>query len=151
MYPGWGKRYNSQMPEFHFYHPIEVRYGDLDPQGHLNNAKYLTFFEQARIRYFVELGLFRPGDSFLDIGVIMAEASVTFHAPVEYGTPVKVGVHTSRLGNKSMRVEQQIVHTENDEILASGYIILVAYDYHKGKTTPIPAEMRETISKFEGL
>ena len=33
------------MSEFRFYHPIEVRYGDLDPQGHLNNAKYLTYFE----------------------------------------------------------------------------------------------------------
>ncbi len=98
------------MSEFRFFHPIEVRYGDLDPQGHLNNAKYLTYFEQARIQYFVELGLFQPGDSFMDIGVIMAEAGVTFHAPVEYGMPVKVGVHISRLGNKSMRVEQNIVH-----------------------------------------
>ena len=36
------------MSEFRFYHPVEVRYGDLDPQGHLNNAKYLTFFETGR-------------------------------------------------------------------------------------------------------
>lgn len=139
------------MSEFHFYHPIEVRYGDLDPQGHLNNAKYLTYFEQARIRYFVELGLFQTGDSFLDIGVIMAEASVTFHAPVEYGTPVRVGVHTSRLGNKSMRVEQNVVHEGSGEVLASGYVILVAYDYHAGKTLPISDVMREKISEYEGL
>ncbi|NOY99067.1 MAG: acyl-CoA thioesterase, partial [Chloroflexi bacterium] len=39
------------MSDFHFYHPIVVRYGDLDPQGHLNNARYLTYFEQARIHY----------------------------------------------------------------------------------------------------
>ena len=139
------------MSEFRFYHPIEVRYGDLDPQGHLNNAKYLTYFERARIRYFVELGLFQPGDSFLDIGVIMAEASVTFHAPVEYGVPVKVGVHIPRLGNKSMRVEQNVVHAGSEDVLASGYVILVAYDYHAGKTLPIPNLMREKISEFEGL
>jgi acyl-CoA thioesterase FadM len=30
------------MPAFRYYHPIEVRYGDLDPQGHVNNARYLT-------------------------------------------------------------------------------------------------------------
>ena len=139
------------MSEFRFFHPIEVRYGDLDPQGHLNNAKYLTYFETARINYFVHLGLFTPGHSFMDIGVIMAEARVTFHAPVQYGTPVKVGVRTSRLGNKSMTVEQNIANAETDEVLASGQVILVAFDYHTNTTLPIPKEMREGISNFEGL
>ena len=139
------------MSEFRFFHPVEVRYGDLDPQGHLNNAKYLTYFETARINYFTHLGLFTPGQSFMDIGVIMAEASVTFHAPVEYGMRVEVGVHIPRLGNKSMRVEQNIVHTGSGEMLASGYVILVAFDYHTNKTVPIPDLMRETISTYEGL
>ncbi len=44
------RKYNRRMTDFRFFHPVEVRYGDLDPQGHLNNAKYLTFFEQARVR-----------------------------------------------------------------------------------------------------
>jgi len=139
------------MSEIKFFHPIEVRYGDLDPQGHLNNAKYLTFFEQARIRYFVKLGLFVPGQSFMDIGVIMAESKVTYHAAVEYGTPVKAGACTCRLGNKSMTVNQAIVHAETGEVFASGYVVLVAYDYHAQKTIPIPEEMRKAISEFEGL
>ena len=46
------------MTPYRFHHPIEVRYGDLDPQGHLNNAKYLTYFEQARVNYLIDLGLF---------------------------------------------------------------------------------------------
>jgi acyl-CoA thioester hydrolase len=139
------------MSEFHFFHPVEVRYGDLDPQGHLNNAKYLTYFETARINYFVHLGLFAPGGSFMDIGVILADARVTFHAPVEYGMPVKVGVRTSKLGNKSMTVEQNIVHAETGEVLASGQVILVAFDYHTNKSLPVPDVMREKISEFEGL
>lgn len=139
------------MPEFRFFHPIEVRYGDLDPQGHLNNAKYLTFFEAGRIQYFTHLGLFTPGQSFMDVGVIMAEACVTFHAAVEYGTPVKVGVCTSKMGNKSMTVDQNIVHVETGEVLASGYVILVAYDYHTKKSVPIPVVMRNSISEYEGL
>jgi acyl-CoA thioester hydrolase len=139
------------MTKFRFFHPIEVRYGDLDPQGHLNNAKYLTYFETARINYFTHLGLFTPGQSFMDIGVIMADVRVTFHAPVQYGMPIKVGVRISKLGNKSMTVEQNIVHAETDEALASGQVILVAFDYHTNKTLPIPKEMREVISNFEGL
>lgn len=139
------------MSEIKFFHPIEVRYGDLDAQGHLNNAKYLTYFEQARVRYFVELGLFTFGQSFMDIGMIMAEAKVTYHAPVEYGTPVKVGACTRKLGNKSMTAEQSIVHAETGEVFASGYVILVAFDYHTQTTIPIPDEMREKIIAFEGL
>ena len=139
------------MSEIKFFYPIEVRYGDLDPQGHLNNSKYLTYFEQARIRYFVELGLFEIGQSFMDVGVIMAESKVTYHAAVEYGTPVKTGVCTCRLGNKSMTVEQAIVHAETGEVFASGYVILVAFDYHTQKSIPIPEKMRTVISEFEGL
>ena len=139
------------MSDFRFFHPIEVRYGDLDPQGHVNNAKYLTYFETARINYNVHLGLFIPGQSFLEVKVIMAEASVTFLKSVEYGMPIKVGVRTSKLGNKSIRVEQAIVHAESGEELATGYVILVAFDYHNHKTIPIPDAMRKIIADFEGL
>ncbi|MFZ5819544.1 MAG: acyl-CoA thioesterase [Chloroflexota bacterium] len=139
------------MSEFRFYHPIEVRYGDLDPQGHLNNSRYLTYFEQARIQYFVELGLFTPGQSFMDIGVIMAEARVVFHAPVHFGQPVKVGVRVAKIGNKSLTVEQAILHALSGERLASGQVALVAFDYRANKTIPVPDRMREKISKFEGL
>ncbi len=139
------------MSDFRFYHPIEVRYGDLDSQGHLNNARYLTYFEQARIQYFVELGLFSPGQSFMDIGVIMAEARVTFHAPVHFGQPVKVGVRTVSLGNKSMKVEQAIFHAESGARLASGQVVLVAFDYRANKTIPIPEKMRERIAQFENI
>ena len=91
------------MSEYRFYYPIDVRYGDLDPQGHLNNAKYLTYFETGRIKYWAHLGLFKPGDSFLNIGMIMADAHVTFKSAVEYGTSVKVGVRISRLAWKEER------------------------------------------------
>jgi acyl-CoA thioester hydrolase len=139
------------MSAFRFFHPIEVRYGDLDPQGHLNNAKYLTYFEQARVHYFMELGLYKIGQSFMDINVILAEARVTFLAPVLFGLPVKIGVRTSKLGNKSLIVDQNIVNAENGALLASGQVVLVAFDYHANESIPIPDEMREKISTFEGL
>lgn len=139
------------MSNYCYFYPMDVRYGDLDPQGHLNNAKYLTYFEQARIKYFVDLGLFQPGQSFLDIGVIMAEALITFHAPVKYGAKVNVGVYVSKLGKKSITVEQKILDAQSGEMLASGRVILVAFDYHKNKSILIPNEMREAIANYEGL
>ena len=139
------------MSQFRFHHPIEVRYGDLDPQGHLNNASYLTFFEQARIQYLRHLGMFDEGQSFMDIGVILADVHIAYKKPVEWGTPVKVGVRTMKIGNKSTTVEQTIVHAERGEVFAIGEVVMVTYDYHMGKSIPIPPEWREKVSKFEEL
>jgi acyl-CoA thioester hydrolase len=137
------------MSDFRFYHPVEVRYGDLDPQGHVNNAKHLTYFEQARIAYLIELGLFTEDQSFMEIGVILADVHISYHEPVYFGQKIKVGVHVSKMGSKAMTWEQNIVDAETGKMLAKGEVIMVTYDYKEEKTIPIPQEWREKISKFE--
>lgn len=138
------------MSDFHFYHPIEIRYGDLDPQGHVNNARHLTYFEQARIAYMIELGLFTKDQSFMEIGVILADVHITYHEPIYFGQKIKVGVHAAKLGNKSMTWEQNIVDVETGRVLAKGEVVLVTYDYRAEKTISIPQEWREKIRGFEG-
>ncbi len=139
------------MPDYKFFHPTEVRYGDLDPQGHVNNAKHLTFFEQARIAYMIELGLFTKDQSFMEIGVILADVHITYHAPIYFGEHIKVGVRISKLGNKSMIWEQNIVDAKTGKVLAKGEVIMVTYDYREEKTVNIPHEWREKIKAFEGI
>jgi acyl-CoA thioester hydrolase len=139
------------MSDYHFYHPIEVRYGDLDPQGHVNNAKHLTYFEQARIHYLIELGLFTKDQSFMQIGVIVADVHITYLEPIYFGQNLKVGVYAAKLGTKSMTWEQNIVAAETGRELARGEVIIVTYDYKDEKTIPVPQEWRERIAAFEGL
>ena len=139
------------MSDYHFYHPIEVRYGDLDPQGHVNNAKHLTYFEQARIAYWINMGLFTKDQSFMELGVILADAHITYFEPIYFGQNIKVGVHVAKLGNKSMIWEQNIVDADTGRELAKGEIVMVAYDYVAQKTISIPQDWREKIIKFEGL
>jgi acyl-CoA thioester hydrolase len=144
------KRYNFCMPDFRFYHPIEVRYGDLDPQGHLNNAKYLTYIEQARINYVRHLGLW-DGGSFLELGMILAEVRLTFHQPVLFGQAVQVGVRVTRLGNKSLEMEFHIEDAQNGTLFASGSSVQVAYDYKERKTIAVPEKWRKAICAFEDI
>ncbi|NOH01572.1 MAG: acyl-CoA thioesterase [Chloroflexi bacterium] len=139
------------MADYNFLHPTEVRYGDLDPQGHVNNAKYLTYFEQARIYYFMQLGLFSKDQSFMEIGVIIADIHITYHATTHYGDPIKVGVKTTKIGNKSLTVEQCVMHAETGKVMASGTVILVTFDYEGLKTIAVPDEWRKKISEFESL
>jgi acyl-CoA thioester hydrolase len=138
------------MAEYRFFHPIEVRYGDLDPQGHLNNAKYFTYTEQARIAYLKALGLWNGG-SFLEIGIILAEARMTFKAPILWGQPIQVAVRVNRLGNKSFDVSYSIQDSESGVEHASGSTVQVAFNYHTTQTIAIPDEWREIISKFENI
>lgn len=138
------------MVEYRFYHPIEVRYGDLDPQGHVNNAKYLTFMEQARVAYIQHLGLWKYG-SFMDLGIIIADAHVTFLAPIHLDQPVRVGVHVSRLGNKSLTMEYRLEDGRDGKVLATGSSVLVTFDYRNEVSIPIPDDWRKAIADFEGL
>lgn len=139
------------MTQYRFYHPIEVRYGDLDPQGHVNNAKHLTYFEQARIAYLIELGLFTKNQSFMEIGVILADVHITYLVPIYFGQKIKVGVHAVRLGNKSMTWEQNILDAETGKELATGEVVMVTYDYREEKTIIIPDLWRKKIMEYEQL
>ena len=138
------------MTDFKFYHPITVRYGDLDPQGHVNNACYLTYFQEGRIAYIQHLGLW-DGSSFLDIGVILADSHITFKKPVLLGQPVQVGVCVTRLGNKSLNMEYCLLDAQNQQELASGSSVLVTYDYSHQTSIPIPDAWRQTMAAFENL
>src|SRR5512139_3302675 len=113
------------MEKFRFYHPIEVRYGDLDPQGHVNNARFLTYMEQARVAYYKHLGLW-AGGSFIDFGAILAEVRLTFLSPIHWGDPLRVGMRITRLGNKSMAAEYSIENPEDGKAFATSTAVLVA-------------------------
>jgi acyl-CoA thioester hydrolase len=139
------------MADFHFYHPTEVRYGDLDPQGHVNNAKYLTYFEQARVYYLIHLGLFDKDQSFMEIGLIVADIHIAYHAPTHYGDEIKTAVRTKKIGGKSIVVEQAVVDSRTGKEMARGEVVMVAYDYHAGNTIPVPDHWREKITAFERL
>jgi acyl-CoA thioester hydrolase len=139
------------MPDFHFTYPIEVRYVDLDPQGHVNNAHFLTYFEQARVNYLIHLGLFLKDQSFLEIGIMLADAHVIFLAPVLLGMDVQVGVRVARLGNKSMTMEYRMFEVTSRMELATGSTVLVTFNYRNQQTIPIPDVWREKISAFEKI
>lgn len=138
------------MTDFHFFHLIEIRYGDLDPQGHVNNAKFLTYMEQARVFYLKQLKLW-DGGSFLNIGIILADVQLTFKKAIQFGDPIRVAVRISHIGNKSMTSEYQIEDGRDARIYATGSSVLVAYDYQNKVSVPIPEEWRKAIVQFEGL
>ena len=137
------------MTTFNFSTSLEVRYSDLDAQGHLNHARYLSFMEQARFKYIIAVGLWSDVHDFSAVGQIVAEVTCTYKRPVLLGQMVEVAVRTSRLGNKSLDMEYRL--TVDGVEAATGRTVQVAYDYAAERSIVIPDEWREKIAAFEKL
>jgi acyl-CoA thioester hydrolase len=142
--------YNVFMSTFRFFHPITVRYGDLDPQGHVNNAAFLTYLEHARVNYIRHLELW-DGKSFLEIGFILARIELDYKTPILMTDQVEVGVRTSRLGNKSLDMEYVIREISSEKIYGIAKTVQVAYDYQAGETIPLCPVWRKKLTEFEDL
>jgi acyl-CoA thioester hydrolase len=138
------------MTDYHFSIPIQVRYGDLDPQWHVNNSRSLTFIEQARFAYIVELDLW-DGKDFFNLGLIVADAHLAFVAPIELGQELRVFTRVSRLGNKSLIFEYEIRDEHSNEVLTRAETVMVYFDYHTRTSQPVPEAWRAKISVFEGI
>ncbi|MBN2045682.1 MAG: acyl-CoA thioesterase [Anaerolineales bacterium] len=131
------------MIEFKFFHPVAIRYADLGTRQHVNNARYLSFLEDARIAYGKRLGL------SVNVGVIIVDIHITYHKPAFLDDQIKVGVRVSYIGNKSLTFEHCIVDLEEKTLYASAETVLVAYDYQDDLTIPVPESWREAIAAFE--
>ena len=129
------------MPEGVVTHIEPVRFRDVDAMGHVNNAVFLTYLEQARIAFFEQQGLSVGLD---DLNLVVARVEIDFRAPVRLGQEIEVAVRATRFGTKSFDVEYEL--TVDGEIVAEAKSVLVAYDYGRGKPVAIPAEWREKLS-----
>ena len=138
------------MSTFRYFCPVTVRYGDLDPQGHVNNAGFITYLEHARVSYIRLLELW-DGKSFLEIGFILARVEMDYKEPILMTDEVEVGVKVSRFGNKSLDMEYLIRESNTMKIFAEAKTVQVAYDYESRKTIPVPDHWRKVIQKHEGI
>jgi acyl-CoA thioester hydrolase len=136
-----------QSQPFTYIHPITVRYGDLDPQGHVNNAAYLTYLESARLGYYARAGIWQPGTR---TGMVVARIEIDYLASITYGQAVQVGLRLDRLGEKSLTFALQLETAPDQQPLARGRSIMVAYDNAKQTSQPVPPDWREKLSQFEG-
>lgn len=132
------------MSEYSFSTEIEVRFRDVDAVGHVNNAVYGTYVEQARIEYLRELF----GESLVDGGSVLAHFEIDYERPVELGTEtVTVAMRTTNVGTTSIAMEYEL--RAEDEVAATAETVLVTTDGDGPK--PVPEEWRSAIEDFEGL
>lgn len=137
------------MTNFRFHYPISVRYGDLDPQWHVNNSKFLTYIETARLHYLLKLGLF-DGHSFNNLPFIVADVHVKYLQPIQPTDDVLITLGTTKIGTKSAIMEYEVWSADETRLFATAETVMVAYDYATKSSVPVSDELRRIISEYEG-
>jgi acyl-CoA thioester hydrolase len=125
--------------------PIEVPYRDIDARGHGHNAIYFSYFELARQKYWeAAVGV----ETYLDIGFVMASATIDYRLPAHMGDRLEVEIHCPRTGTSSFDFAYRI--TRGAELVAEGKSAQVLWDWRGGGKRVFTDELRRKIDTFEG-
>lgn len=126
------------MNDYTFEHEIEVRFRDLDALGHVNNAVYLSYLEQARVAYWQRVA----GASGVFRHFILARVECDYRAPLTLGQRAVVRLRVSHVGRSSFTIEYELLNARTRAVVANARTVLVMYDYDAGRPVPITDEMR---------
>ena len=111
-----------------------VRFRDCDAMGHVNNAVYSTYLEEARIDVVGSLSAF-----------ILARVEIDFRAELRAGEEIEVGSRVGRVGTKSFDLEHEI--RAGERLVAEAKSVLVAYNYDVSASVPLSAELLERLER----
>ena len=123
---------------------IEVRWRDLVAFNHVNNASYLGYIEEARVRWFKSLSADWAGET---AAPILAAITVNYRKPVAWPESLRVQLLADRIGNKSMTLGHRISSTTQPGVdYADGHTVLVWVD-RDGHTVPLPHAIRHACNE----
>jgi acyl-CoA thioester hydrolase len=121
------------MASFPYVRRERVRFRDCDAMGHVNNAVYSTFLEEARIEVLGGLADF-----------ILARVEIDFRAELRAGEEIEVRTRCSQIGTKSLELEHEI-HADG-RLAAQARSVLVGYDYERGQSVPLSDQVRARLA-----
>ena len=119
---------------------LEVRYSDYDTKEHVNNAVYLTYFEMARARAWLE-----EVAGSTDFPFVVAEATVKYRSQARLGDPLDITIWTGEVRNRSWTWHYRINDPRDERLVAEGSTVQVMFDYAVRQPIAVPDELRERL------
>lgn len=126
---------------------LEVRLGDLDPFGHVNNAVIATYVEQGRVLYLGEV--LGTGADPVSMPFILAMLKIDYLSQVMFTDTVTVASRVDWIGRTSVGMSHLLTN-QDDRQLARSECVLVAFDYTLEKPIPVSDEWRAIMVAHEG-
>ncbi len=129
---------------------LPVLWGDMDAFGHVNNTRFIRWFETARIAHFARVGI--TTEQAVGVAPILAHVSCDFIAPVEFPGEVLAGARVTHIGRTSFHHEYVVTLAESpDRPVARGMGVIVMYDYDTGQKAPVPDDLKQRIRDLDNL
>lgn len=137
------------VSDFNYKTVVPLRFTDFDSFGRANNAVYLTYFEIARANYWREVIHW----DWTKLGIIVANAEITFVKPILMNDEIYAYVRTSDVGHTSFVVKYVLTRVVNgtEEICTTGSTVCVCFDYNSDQKATIPDYQRAKMLEFEAL
>lgn len=114
---------------------VPVRWGDLDAAGHVNNSRFFTYFEEARVDW---LGATLDGPLFAESGPVLANATCDFKQPLTHPATLVIDVYATPPGNSSLKNVYDASLEQSGTRVATGTAVLVWLSVETGETVPVP-------------
>ncbi len=136
--------------------PITVRFpvhwSEMDAYGHVNNARYFTWFESARVAYFTRVELVTPEMQRPEnaVGPIVAATNADFLRAVTFPADLVVGARVSRIGTTSFTMEYAVDDEKTGVRYARGGAVVVTLKYPEYSKVAVPHEVRVAMEQLEG-
>lgn len=125
----------------------EVRWGDMDALGHVNNSSYFVYCESARMALFGDLDMVKHTDDGAR-GPALATAGLEFKQQVHHPATLEVGLAVERIGRSSFTLIYGLFRAGQDEVVAMGQSVVVWVDYAAGRSEPLPDSLRDALGAY---
>ena len=127
----------QSIADYSQHYELKTRWKDIDSFGHVNNAVFLTYIEDARIMYFKSWNITGKQKS-----LIVASIKIDYLRQVKHPSTLIVGQKVSRLGNSSFDIKSTIFITNNLQPAATSIVSCVCFDYQQNKSVPVYDEIK---------
>ena len=136
--------------DFHFFHRLRVRYSEVDWQGIVFNAHYLTYLDVAVTEYFRNLRIdYKRLAQEGKMDMALVKTTLEFRSSAMFDDELEIGTRISNMGNKSYCVDFEIYKTDLDDLVFSAKTIYVNYNPLKRRAEPVPDFFRSLVRTFE--
>jgi len=135
---------NSQFSIHMFVYTLTPRFNDMDVYHHVNNAVYLSYFEEARIAFITSIGL--RGLFNKQRSTVIAHASVDYKSPARFGDTLDIEVKSGEMRNTSYELLYRITRRQDGALIAGGKTMQVCFNFELNAPARLPEEWRALLT-----
>lgn len=139
----------AEVHLFRFFHPVKVRYVEVDAQRHVFFGHYLTYFDIALVEYMRAIGHTYPDMIEAGVDMFYARSECDYRGRARFEDLLHIHARIGYIGNTSFTFEFAAFRQPHDALIATGKIVAVAVNVETEQPTRVPETLRVAVREYE--